>query len=110
MLQTTYACIVTIFLCMHTEDNRRFTVAAKDGDIKKMKRLLKSGVDVNCRHPLGWCAVHTAVVNTDWPVLEFLVQSAVDVNSKDDFSSAQRVAAQERVSANRGTCTYTVHM
>ena len=71
-----------------------------------MKKLLKSGVDVNCRHPLGWCALHTAVVNTDWPVIEFLVESGVDVNSKDEFSSAQRVAAHERASAIKGMlCT-----
>ena len=25
--------------------------------------LLQSGVDVNCRHPLGWTALHTAVMN-----------------------------------------------
>ena len=25
--------------------------------------LVQSGVDVNCRHPLGWTALHAAVIN-----------------------------------------------
>ena len=68
-----------------------------------MKKLLKSGVDINCRHPLGWSALHTAVVNTDWAVIEFLIENGADVNARDEFSSASRVAAQERVSSTRGT-------
>lgn len=67
-----------------------------------MERLLKSGVDVNCRHPLGWTALHTAVINATWPVIEFLVNNGVDINSKDEFSSAPRMAAQERVSSTQG--------
>ena len=67
-----------------------------------MKRLLKSGVDINRRHPLGWTALHTAVVNANWPIVEFLVDNGVDVNSKDEFSSAPRMAAQERASSIRG--------
>ena len=68
-----------------------------------MKKLLKSGVDINCRHPLGWTALHTAVINSNWPVIEFLVDNGVDINSKDEFSSAPRMAAQERVSSTQGT-------
>ena len=67
-----------------------------------MKRLLKSGIDVNCRHPLGWTALHTAVINANWPVIEFLVDNGVDMNSKDEFSSAPRMAAQERASSTQG--------
>lgn len=97
---------------MLSEDARRLTLAARDGDVKAMKKLLKSGVDVNSRHPLGWCALHTAVMNQNWPAIEFLVQSGAEVNVKDDFSSAPRVAMQERVNTHRGTlyytCTYTV--
>lgn len=70
-----------------------------------MKKLLKSGVDVNSRHPLGWSALHTAVVNTNWPVIEFLVENGIDINAKDEFSSALRVAAQERVSTTQGMDT-----
>ena len=50
-----------------------------------MKKLLKSGVDINCRHPLGWSALHTAVVNTDWAVIEFLIENGADVNARDEF-------------------------
>ena len=84
------------------DDGLRFTRAAREGDIQAMKRLLKSGVDVNRRHPLGWTALHTAVVNANWPVVEFLVDNGVDINSKDEFSSAPRMAAQERASSTQG--------
>ena len=46
-----------------SEDEKRFIVAAKEGDVSTLKHLLDSGVDVNCRHPLGWTALHTAVIN-----------------------------------------------
>lgn len=73
-----------------------------------MKRLLKSGVDVNCRHPLGWTALHTAIVNANWPVVEFLVDNGVDINSKDEFSSAPRMAAQERAGSTQGIHTHVL--
>ena len=85
------------------DEGWKFTRAAREGDIQAMKKLLKSGVDVNCRHPLGWSALHTAVINTNWPVVEFLVENGTDMNSKDEFSSAPRVATQERVSSTQGT-------
>ena len=50
-------------LLLISEDERRFIVAAKEGDVSTLKHLLDSGVDVNCRHPLGWTALHTAVIN-----------------------------------------------
>ena len=80
----------------------KFTRAAREENIQTMKKLLKSGVDINCRHPLGWTALHTAVINTNWPVIEFLIKNGVDINSKDEFSSAPRMAAQERVNSTQG--------
>jgi len=54
---------------LHSEDERRFIVAAKEGDLPTLRKLLSNGVDVNCRHPLGWTALHTAVVNSNWRYL-----------------------------------------
>ena len=85
----------------------KFTRAAREGNVQTMKRLLRSGIDVNCRHPLGWTALHTAVVNANWPVIEFLIENGVDINGKDEFSSAQRMAAQEKVSSTQGMYSKT---
>lgn len=52
-----------LFSVSFSEDERRFVIAAKEGDVSTIKRLLDSGVDVNCRHPLGWTALHTAIIN-----------------------------------------------
>ena len=89
----------------YSDDGRQFTVAARNCDVKSMKKMLKAGVDINSRHPLGWSALHTAVINASWSVMEFLVENWADVNAKDDFSSASRVAAQERVSSSRGVAS-----
>jgi ATP-dependent Clp protease ATP-binding subunit ClpB len=88
----------------------KFARASREGDIQSMQQLLKSGIDVNCRHPLGWTALHTAVINANQPVVEFLVDNGVDINSKDEFSSAPRMASQERTSSTRGMCATTVAM
>ena len=59
-------------------------------------------MDINCRHPLGWTALHVAVVTRNMPVVRFLVEQGADVNSRDEFSSAGRVARQRRTSSDRG--------
>ncbi|KAL5460314.1 hypothetical protein EMCRGX_G033756 [Ephydatia muelleri] len=83
------------------DDETRFVVAAKEGDIDTLKSLLHRGVDINCRHPLGWTALHAAVVNQNWKVVKFLLEKGADMNVKDEFSSATRVAQQERVSPSK---------
>lgn len=34
-------------------------------------RLIKGGVDVNCRHQLGWTALHVAAINQDTRYFNF---------------------------------------
>ena len=67
------------------DEDREFVVAAKERDRDALqrcalqlhihtyrtlscvcsRRLLKGEVDVNCRHPLGWTALHAAVINRE---------------------------------------------
>lgn len=85
-----------------TDEAEQFIVAAKENNLKALEKLLSSGVDVNCRHPLGWNALHAAVVNGNWAAIKLLVESGADINAKDEFSSALRIATQEGISNSRG--------
>ena len=89
-------------VCNPTDEEEKFIVAAKDNDLKTLKKLLGKGVNVNCRHRLGWSALHSAVVNGNWDAIKFLVESGADVNAKDEFSSALRIAVQEDLNYGRG--------
>ena len=93
---------ITVHTHTHTDLEKDFISAAKDNDTKTMKKLLMKGLDVNCRHSLGWNALHAAVANGHWAAVRLLVESGADVNAKDEFSSAQRVAAQRRISSLLG--------
>ena len=84
-------------------DERQFIMAAQNGNMSTLKKFVKSGIDVNSRHPLGWNALHTAVVNGKLDAAKFLVENGADVNAKDEFSSALRIAAQMRWSSAQGT-------
>ena len=74
-------------------------MAAKSNSLSTLKKFVKRGIDVNTRHPLGWNALHTAVANGNLDAVKLLIQSGADVNAKDEFSSAPRVASQRRVSS-----------
>lgn len=77
-------------------------MAAKENDQRTLKKLLGSGVDVNCRHRLGWNALHAAVVNGNWNIIKFLVESGADINAKDEFSSALRIASHKGIDSSEG--------
>lgn len=87
---------------MCADSERKFISAAKENDTKTLKKLLKKGIDVNCRHTFGWNALHTAVANGNQNAIKLLVEHGADVNAKDEFSSAHRIAAQERISSILG--------
>lgn len=82
-----------------TEMEERFVIAAKGGDLQLLKKLLGNGIDVNCRHSLGWNALHAAVVNGNWDAVQLLIENGADVNAKDEFSSARRIASQEGINS-----------
>ena len=45
------------------ENITRLSRAIKDGNKFELIRQLKSGLDPNARHPLGWCPLHVASIN-----------------------------------------------
>ena len=87
----------------HTDDDkeRKLVLAAKENNLKALRKLLASGVDVNSRHILGWSAIHAAIVNGNWDALKELVERGADVNARDEFSTAVRVASQFWVDSSR---------
>ena len=116
-------------------------------------RLIDSSVEVNVRHPLGWTALHVAVINGNLRfvvliklitsgcncslivliklitsgyncllivsiklitsgcncslianrLVKELVDAGADVNIRDEFSSAQRIASRRRVHPSQGS-------
>lgn len=78
------------------EEERKFMDSVRNDNIKNMMKFL-SRIEVNCRHPLGWTAIHVAVINGNLSILKELIKAGADVNIKDEFSSARRMASQRRV-------------
>lgn len=86
------------------DNEHNFLSAIKEGDLRTVKRLLKNGVSVNSRHGFGWNALHVAVINGHLDIIKLLAENGADINVKDEFSSAQRVASKERISSLIGKC------
>ena len=61
---------------------------------------------MNCRHDFGWCGLHVAVVNGHKDIIKLLVKSGADINVKDEFSTAQRIAARDRMNSIISELTY----
>lgn len=80
-------------------------IAVKQGDLPQLNQLIASGADVNYRHPLGWTALHTAVINGNLGAVKCLVRRGADVNMRDEFSTARRVARKQGISSERGEDT-----
>ena len=88
-----------LLLCLTAE---QLISAVKDNDIKTVKKLLDSGVDVNCRHRLGWNSLHTATINRNLKMMKLLIKNGADVDAKDEFSSAPRIGFQQDINSSRG--------
>ena len=57
--------------------------AAIDGDIDKIRRMLKHGVNVNARDEKGWTALRCAVFQENLDVVEFLLTQKANPNLAD---------------------------
>ncbi len=105
-----FLAVVALLLCNDKYEKniteRRFIKACKENDVKELKELLKKGVDVNGKHPLGWYALHAAVINGHLDVVRMLIEKGADINVKEEYSSATRVASQARVSSFKGRNEY----
>ena len=73
---------------------------SKRGNHFEVKRILSNKqIDANTRHPLGWRALHVAAVNGRYGVVEALIDAGADVDAKEEFSTAFRVARSQKMSS-----------
>lgn len=56
-------------------------------------------IDANTRHPLGWRPLHVAAVNGRYGVVEALIDAGADVDAKEEFSTAFRVARSQKMNS-----------
>lgn len=90
---------ITIALCeaknMHKQ--KQFFYAAKYGNVAELTKLIKDGIDVNMRHPLGWTALHVAAMNGRAEVIKLLLKHGADVNAQDEFINVYGSAIEKRI-------------
>lgn len=55
-------------------------------------RLAQEKIDLNSKHPLGWTALHVAVINGRNDVVKELLKNGADPNLGDDFINVYRTA------------------
>ncbi|KAI2492666.1 serine/threonine kinase [Fragilaria crotonensis] len=70
---------------------------ARDGNLDKVRDLLKSGANVNAKDEYGYTALIRASMFGHLEVVRFLlVHDGVDVNTKNDFGVAALIAASKK--------------
>ena len=73
---------------------------AKRGNHFEVRRILSNKeIDPNTRHPLGWTALHVAAVNGRYGVVEGLLDAGADPDTKEEFSTAMRMARSRRLNS-----------
>ncbi|CAL4077482.1 unnamed protein product, partial [Meganyctiphanes norvegica] len=77
----------------HHEDLEHGKVCGKIAVIHSGR---KQGVDIACRHPYGWTALHVAAINGRANVVKWLLQNGIDPNETENFSNTYQVARDNR--------------
>eukprot|EP00105_Crassostrea_gigas_P042973 XP_019927121.1 PREDICTED: caseinolytic peptidase B protein homolog [Crassostrea gigas] len=89
-------CAVALCYNGSKNDAAQLLSSAKRRDYAQVERLIKGGVDVNCRHQLGWTALHIAAINQDTRLLELLLRLGADPNIGDEYSTYFAIAREQR--------------
>ena len=75
---------LSLALC-HKQMNPKtveFLTACEKGDFKKVKELIKNGIDINEKHHSGMTSLMYACQNGHLNIVKYLVRKGVDVNAK----------------------------
>ena len=68
----------------NSDSAEAFLKAATEGDVSEIQTLLKSGVDVNVRHPMtAWTALMAGAYYGHDEMVRLLIKASADVNAKD---------------------------
>ncbi|XP_046553435.1 caseinolytic peptidase B protein homolog isoform X1 [Haliotis rubra] len=96
-----FGCVLygTVAFCLADDKDEKFLNAAHLNNIREMERLIKLGVDVNARHPLGWTALHVAAMNKHKEAVRVLLEAGADPNLGDDFSNVGQMAREKKLNS-----------
>ena len=87
----------------------QFLSACENGDFKKVKELIKNGVDINEKHHSGMTSLMYACQNGHLNIVKYLVRRGVDVNCKTKVClSVNDIALQKLESNNHEKIPLTV--
>ncbi|XP_069129384.1 mitochondrial disaggregase-like [Argopecten irradians] len=78
------------------DSHQNFLLAVRQGNVKEIERLLKSGIDVNKRHELGWTALHVAAINGNLRVVQLLLKAGADPSARDEYTNHITIARERR--------------
>lgn len=59
--------------------------ATRNGHIEVVKALIEEGADINFMHPLGFAALHEAIVNSNLDIFYLLVDNGADIHRRGSF-------------------------
>ena len=62
-------------------------VAARRGDLERVKRLVKLGWKINAKDCNGYTVLHSAAQSGNLGLVQWLVEQGVDVNAKDSYGN-----------------------
>jgi ankyrin repeat protein len=65
-------------------ERERLHLAAQDGDLAPIERLLAQGTNINAFDSIGMTALHRAAKQEDLEVAAFLIEAGADVNARDE--------------------------
>lgn len=64
--------------------------------------LIKNGVDVNARHPLGWTPLMVATINRHFDIVKLLVKNGANPNVGDNYINPHRTSQEKGLHAIEG--------
>ncbi len=73
------------------DDKEAYFVAARLGDLAKIKSLIEAGFDVNTKTEYGATALCYAAENGHLEVMKYLIEKKIDLQARDTFYSADAI-------------------
>lgn len=70
-------------------------MAASDGDLERVKELLREGVSVNAMDENGYTPIHAAVSYGHVELIEFLISNGADINLRDPDGDTPLLVCEE---------------
>jgi len=74
-------------------ERTEFLDAVIDKDIKKVKRLIKGGININQSDRNGWDALHFAAQNNDVEIGRLLIDNGINIENKDKYGNTPLLRA-----------------